>query len=207
LLIGQFLSPCVPSLGSLWIVTHTEDFLANADEIANAKLLPPSSGQRPQDRSSFAASSARAESFSEARQTKRSRSRKRRLPPRDRPAAPALHEPFDLDPLIEANPIRGALDAAEGARRAEVADQAELLARERPSPGAEDVLEASGGLGGQLDLDGDGRVIQEDEIGAVEALAVLGGVDALAFGLLDGCDLALGEDAVAFAFELGGDVG
>jgi hypothetical protein len=39
LLIGQFLSPCVPSLGSLWIVTHAEDFLANSDEIADAKLL------------------------------------------------------------------------------------------------------------------------------------------------------------------------
>jgi hypothetical protein len=30
----------VPLLGSLWIVTHTEDFLANSDEIADAKLLP-----------------------------------------------------------------------------------------------------------------------------------------------------------------------
>jgi hypothetical protein len=39
LLISQFLSPCVPSLGSLWIVTHAEDFLANSDEIADAKLL------------------------------------------------------------------------------------------------------------------------------------------------------------------------
>lgn len=30
----------MPPLGSLWIVTHAEDCLANPDEIADAKLLP-----------------------------------------------------------------------------------------------------------------------------------------------------------------------
>jgi hypothetical protein len=67
-------------------------------------------------------------------------------------------------------------------------------------------LEASGGLGGQLDLDGDWRVVQKDEIGAMEALAAPGRVDALARRLLAGCDLVLGQDAVAIAFELGSDM-
>jgi hypothetical protein len=40
LFIAQLFPPSLPALGSLRIVTYAEDFLADTDEIADAKLLP-----------------------------------------------------------------------------------------------------------------------------------------------------------------------
>jgi hypothetical protein len=60
---------------------------------------------------------------------------------------------------------------AAGSSRAEQQNWAEPSAGKRAPPGSQQLVEAAGGLIGQLDLDRFGRIAEEDQVGPVIAAA------------------------------------